>query len=303
MSEFDRDNAGTAVPDGAAKLDQHHRQQLSALLDGALAPDEARFLLRRLQHDATLAACWERWHLAGEVLRGRTQAPLPAGFSARVAAIVALEPPARRGRHGPASAAPRHAWRHGLGVAALAASVAVVALFVARPLSVDGELPAGAAPIAAELHPAPGTAGTAASTGRTPAVDDAVAAPVPSYADNVAAAARTNAIAAARQPDPVAASRVPTRNAPRPRPPATIVAAADATAPVRPDGAPLAPAAFARPPLASTLPSTRPWPSPWATGRRRRPSRRRSIRSSPNCRPCRLQAIKPRPRNPRSSRA
>ena len=33
------------------KLDIHHRQQLSALMDGDLPADEARFLLRRLQHD------------------------------------------------------------------------------------------------------------------------------------------------------------------------------------------------------------------------------------------------------------
>ena len=43
------------------KLDIHHRQQLSALMDGELLADEARFLLRRLQHDRDLAGCWERW--------------------------------------------------------------------------------------------------------------------------------------------------------------------------------------------------------------------------------------------------
>ena len=30
------------------KVEAHCRQQLSAMLDGGLAPDEARFLLRRL---------------------------------------------------------------------------------------------------------------------------------------------------------------------------------------------------------------------------------------------------------------
>ena len=59
------------------KLDIHHRQQLSALMDGELLADEARFLLRRLQHDRDLAGCWERWQLCGDVLRGRAQAPAP----------------------------------------------------------------------------------------------------------------------------------------------------------------------------------------------------------------------------------
>ncbi len=33
------------------KIDKHYFQQLSALVDGDLAPDQARFLLRRMQHD------------------------------------------------------------------------------------------------------------------------------------------------------------------------------------------------------------------------------------------------------------
>ena len=62
------------------------REQLSALMDGALPPDETRFLLRRLQHDASLAECWERWRLTGEVMRGLAPAQrLPADFAGRVA--------------------------------------------------------------------------------------------------------------------------------------------------------------------------------------------------------------------------
>ena len=55
------------------KLDIHNRQQLSALMDGELSPDEARFLLRRLQHDEELGSTWERWQLCGDVLRGDQQ--------------------------------------------------------------------------------------------------------------------------------------------------------------------------------------------------------------------------------------
>ncbi|HSR66024.1 MAG TPA: RseA family anti-sigma factor, partial [Xanthomonadaceae bacterium] len=67
--------------DGERILD-HTRQQLSALVDGELAPGEAVFLMRRLRHDDELAGCWERWQLAGELLRGRGGARLPDGFSA-----------------------------------------------------------------------------------------------------------------------------------------------------------------------------------------------------------------------------
>ncbi|QDW67431.1 sigma-E factor negative regulatory protein [Luteimonas granuli] len=75
-----------APPD---RLDAYHRRQLSAMLDGELSPDQTRFMLRRLQHDRELAACWERWQVCGEVLRGRGHALLPAEFSQRVAAAIA----------------------------------------------------------------------------------------------------------------------------------------------------------------------------------------------------------------------
>lgn len=110
------------------KLELHYRLQLSALMDGDLPPDEARFLLRRLQHDGELNACWERWQLCGDALRGRAQAPAPAGFAERVAAAIAAE--AQVTAVAPAARPRRMLARWGGG--ALAASVALVALFVAR---------------------------------------------------------------------------------------------------------------------------------------------------------------------------
>lgn len=68
------------------------REQLSALMDGALPADETRFLLRRLQHDASLAESWERWRLSAEVMRGLAPAQrLPADFASRVAASLRNE--------------------------------------------------------------------------------------------------------------------------------------------------------------------------------------------------------------------
>ena len=130
------------------KLEQHHGLQLSALMDGELAPDEARFLLRRLQHDGELADRWERWQVAGEVLRGRAGVLLPDGFAGRVGAALRAEvaPPT------PARRTPR-SWRWG-GVAALVASVAVVALMVPRPAP-DAEVARGTRVAASEAAPAP----------------------------------------------------------------------------------------------------------------------------------------------------
>ncbi len=110
------------------KIDLHYHQQLSALIDGELAPDQARFLLRRLQHDEELAACVGRWQMLGDALRGDAMAAAPEGFSARVAAAVAAEAPAtglpRKAGHGR-----RAMW----GGGAIAASVAAVAFFIAVP--------------------------------------------------------------------------------------------------------------------------------------------------------------------------
>lgn len=119
------------------------REQLSALVDGALDPARTRFLLRRLQHDAELAGCFERWQLAGDVLRGAGPLALPAGFGRGVAAAIAAEA-------APAPAAVPGGWRRPWALGALAASVAAVALFVARPLA-EGEPPGAGVPAMAGL--------------------------------------------------------------------------------------------------------------------------------------------------------
>ncbi|WP_024891098.1 sigma-E factor negative regulatory protein [Luteimonas huabeiensis] len=146
------------------KLYRYHRQQLSAMLDGELSPDQARFMLRRLEHDTELAACWERWQVCGDVLRGRHAALLPADFAANVARAIAGDAQAQDAVVQSAGQAAR---RGGLlrwgGSAALAASVAVVALLVGRqaqaPLEVETPAPARVA--AADPVPKPAPAPTA----------------------------------------------------------------------------------------------------------------------------------------------
>lgn len=132
------------------KMDNHYFQQLSALMDGDLPPDQARFLLRRMEHDTELTGCWERWQLCGDALRGHAQAPAPAGFADRVFAAIAAEPP-----HSAANTvSPRV--RSNLakwGGGALAASVAAIALFMVRQ-QVPDEAPSQAAPTVADQSPA-----------------------------------------------------------------------------------------------------------------------------------------------------
>ncbi|TWI03499.1 negative regulator of sigma E activity [Luteimonas cucumeris] len=121
---------------GDDRIEIHYRQQLSALMDGDLPPDEARFLLRRLQHDTQLGDCWERWQLVGETLRGRAVAPLPADFSQRVVAAIAAEPVPTRAA---ATSTPR--WTR-WGGGALAASVALIAVFMTQQQSPQESRPA-----------------------------------------------------------------------------------------------------------------------------------------------------------------
>ncbi|MET0328300.1 MAG: sigma-E factor negative regulatory protein, partial [Luteimonas sp.] len=111
------------------RLDRLNRLQLSALLDGELGQDEARFLRRRLEHDAELSGCFERWQVCGDVLRGRQVSLLPPDFADRIARGIA----AGDAVVAPAAVVKRPRLLRWGGGAALAASVALVALFVGRP--------------------------------------------------------------------------------------------------------------------------------------------------------------------------
>lgn len=144
---------------GVDRILDHHRQQLSALLDGELPPDEARFLLRRLQHDPELLDCWTRWQQAGDCMRQRPEVPLPGSFALAVAQAVAREPSLVAGSGGH-----RLRWAGG---AALAASAAVLALMLARPTPQAGP---GAAPESPRIAAAPAPAPVAPTPERPPAV-------------------------------------------------------------------------------------------------------------------------------------
>lgn len=125
---------------------EFHREQLSAMMDGALSADEARFLLRRMEHDDELADCWERWQFVGDAMRGNAGRALPADFSRRVGRAIAdavaldeiVEEPSFAMAVAPGARRPLLRWGGG---AALAASVALVALIGSRAFLSPEEAP------------------------------------------------------------------------------------------------------------------------------------------------------------------
>jgi negative regulator of sigma E activity len=252
------------------KLEIHCRQQLSAMLDGALAPDQARFLLRRLQHDHELAGCWERWQIYGDLLRGSVPALLPVDFAQRVQTALAGQD--REEAIAATGTAPRPRWAGWAGGAALAASVAVAALFVVQRAPIEPS-PAGAgtelaASAPAEPTPAPRPAPAPAPSAPEPSALDAagaVAATALAAADAPRrAAARRERPAARRASVTAAASPAPTEVAP-----ARVAVAADqpAPAPVTESVQPAAPDLLLvgqplvdRPLVDQPLVTTRPWP-------------------------------------------
>jgi sigma-E factor negative regulatory protein RseA len=101
------------------------REQLSALMDGELARDQLRFLLRRLDAEPELADTWSRYQLASSILR--RQGALPRADIAG-AVLSRLRADGRATRRRRALALAR--W---LGGGAIAAAVAVFALVATTP--------------------------------------------------------------------------------------------------------------------------------------------------------------------------
>lgn len=118
-------------------MTQAPREDLSAGIDGELASDEMRFLLRRFEHDAELRQTWTRYHLVRDGLRRQLPAVASAGFAARIEQAIAHEARGHSGRRAP------HWLRWSAG-GAIAAGVAVAALMIARPASDDEHVVASA---------------------------------------------------------------------------------------------------------------------------------------------------------------
>ena len=219
------------------KLELHARQQLSALVDGELSPDEARFLLRRLEHDSELSGSFERWQLYGDVLRGQVTRAADPDLGARVAAAIAASPDASV--QAAAGGGRRFAIARWGGGAALAASVAAVAMLVGRPGAPE-PAPVAAPALAVQALPSTDAVLAEVAPARSPVVADPVrSTPRPAVAPRV-------------QREPVGPMVAAVAEARPNRPAQSTGAAPDAVA-----AAPLLPID----PFASSAPlQARPWP-------------------------------------------
>jgi len=183
MSMADYPDPLQIAPDPAT-LHAFHRQQLSAMLDGELSPDEAKFMLRRLEHDVELARCWERWQVCGEVMRGRADGLLPGDFAARVAVAVQAPLPrpevsARPGQR------PRLVLWGGMGIAASLVLAAVLVVKLPGDETVPVERIAADIPVPVELS---GIGVELAETAPVGTVSETPIMRVPEAADIAAAA-------------------------------------------------------------------------------------------------------------------
>jgi sigma-E factor negative regulatory protein RseA len=150
-------------------MSEANMENLSAAVDGELSRDELRFLLRRLDRDASLTDTWARYHVAGDGLRRQLPAMASAGFAARV--MEAIE-----GEQAAGQAAPkRRDWLRLSVGGAIAASVAVAALMVSQPTAPDaGHAVASANVVSPNAH-----AGVSLASANTSHASNDVLAAVP----------------------------------------------------------------------------------------------------------------------------
>lgn len=73
-------------------MSEDHRQRISELQDGELAPSEIPALLEALATDAELRRCWERYALIGQALRGEVIDPQARQLADRVQRALTVEP-------------------------------------------------------------------------------------------------------------------------------------------------------------------------------------------------------------------
>ncbi|MGY3038553.1 sigma-E factor negative regulatory protein RseA [Rhodanobacter sp. TND4EL1] len=111
-----------------ADMSQDIRESLSAGIDGELSAEQLRFLLRRLDHDASLQGAWSQYHVARDSLRHEFPAMASAGFADRV--MLAIEQESAAAVVVPSR---RHHWLRWSAGGAIAASVAAAALMVGQP--------------------------------------------------------------------------------------------------------------------------------------------------------------------------
>jgi negative regulator of sigma E activity len=111
------------------------KEQLSACLDGELPEAELDLLLKQVHRDARLQQSVGRYALISEVLRAGATPMASAGFASRISQAIAAEPDDQVAPV--VSGVPRKfqmpSWVRPVGGAAIAASVAAVAVMILQP--------------------------------------------------------------------------------------------------------------------------------------------------------------------------
>jgi sigma-E factor negative regulatory protein RseA len=102
------------------------KEQISAFLDGELPSAESELLLKRMLRDSALRDSFGRYSLIGEAMRGMKHVPLHGNFTSAINGAIDGEP-SRPSSGGVPGSIGRRWWR-ALAGAAVAASVAVVAV-------------------------------------------------------------------------------------------------------------------------------------------------------------------------------
>jgi sigma-E factor negative regulatory protein RseA len=151
-----------------ANVNQSIRENLSAGIDGELSNEELRFLLRRLDHDASLQQAWAHYHIARDGLRRQLPLMAAPGFAARV--MLAIEQESMPAANVKTGSGRSRGWLRWSAGGAIAASVAAAALMIGQPTG-DPELHAGA--------PAPRTSSALAKV--APQSKPAIPAAVPTW--------------------------------------------------------------------------------------------------------------------------
>ena len=202
----------TNLPDSSSNHHPLHprdeRETLSALFDGELPGDAARFALKRLDHDADWRETCGRWQMIGDALRGEATSAAPTGFASGVMRMLDAEAAAASvaSERVMASTATnlRRRW---IGGAALAASVAMAAVLVVRPFSETSspDRQVASAPTATQM-PAPSAVTVPAPTSAntpSPTLIAAAEAPVATASHRAARSPRTATRVVRRQAAPV----------------------------------------------------------------------------------------------------
>lgn len=119
---------------GKEQMSKETREHISSLMDGEISREASRFLVRRLGSDEELCATWARYHVARDCLRNPDGGLAREDLCARVNRALEEEQVPTQSRKG-------LAWLRPVAGAAIAASVALVAVLAVNPGGKPGVAP------------------------------------------------------------------------------------------------------------------------------------------------------------------